>query len=361
MKQELRFIAGRAAFAEIRKNGIDPKQFRVMAGASGGPKWLILSRLDRAIVRTWFLDMQRRESLHTLGSSIGSWRLACYAMANPLAAFERFEDAYLQYRYEKGDSPVKVSADSRRVLDHALGDQGPAEILSHPYIRTNIMAVRSRGFGASEHRALQLPAFIGAAIANGFSRRAGRLFHHRALFYDRREQAPFHNLRDFPIRHIELTEGNFKEAVMASGAIPIFMSGISNIPGAPGGTYRDGGIIDYHFDIPFLGNEKEQGLVLYPHFSDRVVPGWFDKSFKKRRPRPENYARVLMLAPSPEFAASLPYGKIPSRDDFKHFSNGERVIYWRKVLAETDRLADLFQEAVSREQIPGLLEPGPLD
>ena len=143
---------------------------------------------------------------------------------------------------------------------------------------------------------------------------------------------------------------------MASGAIPVFMRGISNISGAPKGTYRDGGIIDYHFDIPFLGPGGSEGLVLYPHFSEQVIPGWFDKKLKRRKPAMEHYSRVLMLVPSIEFVADLPCGKIPSREDFRLFSNTERLNIWQRVVHETERLADCFQSIISKDNIPAVLE-----
>ena len=36
---------------------------------------------------------------------------------------------------------------------------------------------------------------------------------------------------------------------MASGSIPIVMKRVRNISCAPKGIYRDGGLIDYHFDL----------------------------------------------------------------------------------------------------------------
>ena len=42
-----------------------------------------------------------------------------------------------------------------------------------------------------------------------------------------------------------------------------------------GSAKQDGGIIDYHLHLPY---HRAQGLVLYPHFIDRIVPGWLDKA-----------------------------------------------------------------------------------
>ena len=56
--------------------------------------------------------------------------------------------------------------------------------------------------------------------------------------------------------------------------------------------------------------------MLYPHFSDRITPGWFDKMFKKRQANPENQARTLLLSPSQAYLQSLPLGRLPDRKDF---------------------------------------------
>ncbi len=57
------------------------------------------------------------------------------------------------------------------------------------------------------------------------------------------------------------------------------MEGVRDLPGAGPGTYRDGGLLDYHLDLPY----EDRGVVLYPHFTDKVIPGWFDKGLPWRR------------------------------------------------------------------------------
>ena len=74
------------------------------------------------------------------------------------------------------------------------------------------------------------------------------------------------------------------------------LEGIANIPRAPTGIYWDGGIIDYHLHLPY---HQAKGLVLYPHFTDRIVPGWLDKAMPWRRASP-----TWQRAPSPAPRAS---------------------------------------------------------
>ena len=98
--------------------------------------------------------------------------------------------------------------------------------------------------------------------------------------------------------------------------------GVRDIAGATAGLYRDGGIIDYHHDLPHSDDNR---LTLYPHFYDYIVPGWFDKKLKWRRPSAANVDRTILISPSRDFVAKLPNAKIPDRRDFVSLSAAERV------------------------------------
>ena len=65
------------AYQEIKRAGPHPKSIRMMVGASGEvPKWLMLSRLDQYLSEHL---LTRTEKPITPGSSVGAWRMACYA------------------------------------------------------------------------------------------------------------------------------------------------------------------------------------------------------------------------------------------------------------------------------------------
>ena len=120
--------------------------------------------------------------------------------------------------------------------------------------------------------------------------------------------------------------------------------------------YRDGGIIDYHFDLSF---GPDEGLVLYPHFYDKPTPGWFDKGLKRRVPHKSSYDNVVMLVPSKSFIASLPFGKIPDRKDFENLEADARIRYWQTVLKETDRLGEYFMTNANNDRLVDLIKPLP--
>jgi len=219
MKNALVFKAGPSAYELIRREGgVDPARIRLMLGASGGPKWLVLARLDRAILRQWLARRQR--PLDLLGSSIGTWRFACYAQADPFAAFDRFEETYLAYRYKKGDPPATITADSSANLDRVLGERGAEEILSGP-MRLSAVAVRGRLGLLNTERRLPLAAGLAAsAVSNLMHRSALGVFFERALFHDARSDVDFTDWRDFPTRKIALTPENLKPLAPFPGCSP---------------------------------------------------------------------------------------------------------------------------------------------
>jgi hypothetical protein len=98
--------------------------------------------------------------------------------------------------------------------------------------------------------------------------------------------------------------------------------------------------------------------VLYPHFIDRIIPGWLDKMVPWRRARGEWLDNVVLLAPSQDYVSKLPYGKFPNRSDFAKFEGNDqaREDYWRTAIAESERLAEEFFEFTRRPD-PAAVQP----
>ncbi len=346
--------AGAHALAIIRDEGLQSKRIKIIAGASGGPKWLVLSGIDRKLP---LLCKNRKKELHFIGSSIGSWRMAALAQKDPVAAIDAFEEAYLGQRYSNRPTFQEITREFMRVMDEYLSDDAIRSILRHPVLRPNIIAVRSKSFGASDRTTL-LGMHLGcAAFLNGISRKKLSIFFDRVLYYDRRSSPAIKDEHAFPRIDVPLTELNFRKALMASGSIPLLMEGVHDIDGAPEGTYRDGGIIDYHLDIPYHVAKDE--LVLYPHFFEHIVPGWFDKALFWRNFTPEYMSQVVLIAPSKEFVASLPLKKIPDRTDFKRFigRDAERMAYWKEVAQRSRIIGEEFMEAVESGKIRNIIQP----
>ena len=355
MTDNLVFYAGRNAFEIIREEGLRPGRISVVAGAAGGPKWLVLRHLDRVLFSDWFKG--RKLPLYLIGSSIGAWRFAGQCMADPKTSLSDFESAYIHQAYAGKPSSDAVSLESARIQQAFLKNGGPREILVHPFLRLNFMAVRSKGPAASDSKFLLATALLVAAMGNIVNRSFLKVFFERVLFYDSRDIPPFYNLTGFPIHRVPLTPENLPGALLASGSIPLVMSGVRNIPQSPFGVYRDGGVIDYHMDLPLSGDSAK--LTLFPHYMERIIPGWLDKNLRWRKPGARNMANVLMMAPSKQFIDRLPYRKIPDRNDFYKFKGKDslRFDYWSAVSKASQILADEFMETVLSGNIRNKVKP----
>lgn len=341
MQSSLSIYAGPTARAQLLEQGVTASQFNVMVGASGGPKWFVLYGLDRYLFGTFL--QERTEPLLTLGSSAGAWRMCCLATADPVAAIDRLAKLYSEEQYSDTPTQREITLKAEAMLAGMLEPTGAAEIASNERFLTTIVADRSRGFGSSRHKGLQTASLGLAALANVVSRRSLSLFFERTLFSTQGRESPWASVDDLRTTLVPLRENNIMQAMMATGAIPYVLEGVRDIPGAPSGLYWDGGMTDYHFDMDFHAGD---GLVLYPHFSAEVIPGWFDKALPWRRAHAQHYDRVVLVTPSKEFVATLPNGKIPDRKDFEKLGADERIRCWRQVLKASERLAVDFQELV---------------
>ena len=338
--------AGAHALALVRERGLRLEDIDVIPGASGGAKWLVIAGLDRYLFGE-FLQGPRTRPLHLIGSSIGSWRMACLAQRDPLAALDRGHHAYIyDQQYSARPSTREVTDVLVRALDTLLGPAGVEEILSHPWARVHVITAQGRGWASSERRALLTSSIALAAAGNMLSRRTLALQLRRFIFHSAGDTTPFAGLSDLPTTHVTLTRDNCRAALMASGSIPLLVEGV-RIPGVDG-LHWDGGVLDYHLDLDFGTGD---GLVLYPHFYSHIVPGWFDKGLRWRRGRPSNFERALVIAPSDAFIASLPGGRIPDRNDFYQLDHPSRIARWQAVVNATTRLGDELRELIATGRI----------
>lgn len=349
-KSSLTIRAGRQALSALR-NGFSADLFSTLLGASGGPKWLVLAAIDRVLARR--LVAARTTPLHAFGTSIGAFRHTALAQSDPVAAIDRFLAAYVAQAYETKPTAAEVSEQSRIILDVLLDDNG-TEVLEHPFLRLHVGTVRGRGPVATDQRAGLLLGLGAAATANALSRRLLGYFFERVVFHSTSDSVfTFH---DLATRQTHLNSSNLRDATLASGSIPMVMAALRDIAGAPSGLYRDGGITDYHFDLDF---DAPAGLILYPHFFDRITPGWFDKALPWRRASGALRDRTLFISPSPEFVASLPRGKVPDRADFTTHSTAERQRRWQQVGVACERLGDELEELMEGTRLAEAARPFP--
>jgi hypothetical protein len=344
--------AGPKALARIRQNGLSPADVGILPGAAGGPKGIGIQGLDLALFGDWLPRAPRERAL--VGASIGSWRFASACLPDPAEGIRRLGELYTSQRFARRVTMAEVSSSCRQMLNELLADQDEA-IIANPHYRLHIVVVKSHGLLQHDHRG-KLSLGLSSVIGNNLlaRQRLGRHFD-RVILHDARQTPPFGELRDFRSHFHTLTAENLRHALLASGSIPMVMEAIREIPGLEPGAYRDGGLLDYHLDLPYGGND----IVLYPHFTDRVIPGWFDKTMPWRRGDRTRLQNAVLIAPSREYLARLPHGKLPDRTDFKRYLNNDdgRERYWRQAMAESARLGDEFLELVENGRLAERLQP----
>lgn len=335
----LNLIAGKTARKRIKESGLGPEHLRLIVGASGGPKWLVLKGLDQFLCHNWL--PKAPQMIDLVGSSIGAWRMTVYAHPEPGKTFDDFIDSYFSFRTDNVATASELTKVSYDII-HAL--YPPAEVdrlIANPNRNLNIVAVRGRGMAGSKGKATEAAGMLAAAMANRVSRTHLARFFERVVFHSGEQVACPDVWHGFGRVDVPLTPETLADALMASGSIPFVSEPVLDIEGAGAGVYRDGGVIDYHFDIPW---KYRDGIVLYPHFYDHIVPGWFDKSRPSRRAVGLAWDQVLLLAPSLEFVSTLPGGKITDRKDFSEMPDDVRLARWKIVVDESERLADEFAE-----------------
>lgn len=347
----LRVLAGPRARQILCERGLSAHDVRIMAGAAGGPKGLVLNPLDRFIFGHWLNGAT--QPVHLLGASIGAWRMACACTRDPDAALARLAEDYLAQRYEhapgKPPKASHVSAVFADALARTLAPQAD-EVLSHPTRRLHVFTSRGRGLLAQQGRWRTPIGYLGAFAANAVHRRAMGLMLERVVFSDARDAMPI-EMRDYRTRRVDLTARNLTSSILASCSIPFWLDAVHAIDGAPKGAYWDGGITDYHLHLAYAS--LADGLALIPHFQPSLVPGWLDKPLKWRHRASASLDNVVLLVPAAAWVSRLPRNKLPDRSDFRHHGDDHaaRMRDWRAALAESARLADEFAELVQRPHV----------
>ena len=300
--------------------------------------------------------------------------MATACLSEPTEAFKRLEHDYIHQHYELQPGQRRPTAD---FVSEQFGQSLKSffggriqEVLCHPRFRLHIVTSRGRHMLGREHSWYTPLGYMGAFLTNSVRRKAMGAWLERVVFSGAVQAGtacaplPFAT-NDYRTRQVLLTEANFSPALQASCSIPFVLRCVQDIPGAPPGAYWDGGITDYHLHLNYAtnliatcaginwaidGNNAQHGLptapgaglVLYPHFHKRLVPGWLDKGLKWRHKATPFLDNMILLAPSAEWIMSLPNGKLPDRSDFSHYGNDlfARVKVWSAAAAAGQQLAD---------------------
>ena len=363
----LRIYAGPKARQHIADHGLRPQDVRVVPGAAGGPKGLVLGPLDRFIFGEWLASSN--QPVHLVGASIGAWRMATACLTNPVEAFQRLEDDYIAQDFAPEPGRKRPSA---RLVSEQFGQSLATfyggrvqEVLQHPRYRLHIVTSRGRHLLGREHGLRTPLGYFGAFLTNTVHRKAMGAWLERVVFSSQGAALPF-GTADYRTRQLALTEANFNPALQASCSIPFMLQAVHNIPGAPPGAYWDGGITDYHLHLNYASDliadhaggtgavgtiySQMAGLVLYPHFQKAVVPGWLDKGLKWRHGATHFLDSMVLLAPDPAWIQGLPNGKLPDRNDFLRYGTdlAGRMKVWRTAVTASAQLVDELQAWLAR-------------
>ncbi|HKU38142.1 MAG TPA: hypothetical protein VJR89_08345 [Polyangiales bacterium] len=332
----LQYRAGARALERLRAGRLGLPHVRGLVLPATGPRWILASGFDRALIEAGFFAQHARpehERLLLLGASAGAWRALALAARDPLRAHQALLEGYCEQRFRRGDTPGHISAAYRRLLDQVVD----AHALGHPALDLALTVVRARAWRAGAGR-LRMLASMGAAAALNLVRGdATQWFFERVVFHTAREHPILSALRG---RRVALSAENLLGAALASGTVPVYMDPVCDLPGAGAGGYLDGGLADYHVNQPL---RCEDGVIVMFSHQARVVPGWFDKGLGWRE-SPERCADLLVVYPSRRFIESLPGGRVPTRDDFWEFEQKpeERIRRWREVAERSRELGAEF-------------------
>lgn len=363
----LNLHAGPAAQRHLAQHGLQAGDVTTVPGAAGGPKGLILGRLDQFIFGDWLT--QSTQAVDLVGASIGAWRMATACLTAPVAAFERLENDYIRQHYalqpgEKRPPAARVSALFSENLK-AFYDGRINEVIHHPRYRLHIITARGRHVLNRETPWRTPLGYLGAFATNTVNRKAMGAWLERVVFSTGEGALPFAT-QDYRTRALPLTEANFQPALQASCSIPFVLQSVSHIPGASPGAYWDGGLVDYHLHLNYQKKQAAiekvavhqgntwarggNGLVIYPHFQSTVVPGWLDKHLRWRHKATPFLDNMVVLSPSPEWVKTLPNGKLPDRTDFTHYGAdlAGRVKAWTGATSASAQLVDEFQAWLAR-------------
>ncbi|MFT5580429.1 MAG: hypothetical protein ACI9WS_003195 [Paraglaciecola psychrophila] len=346
----LKILAGPKAFRHIQQQGLSPQDITAVFGASGAAKWLTIVGLDVTIFGQWL--SASTQPIDLFGTSVGAFKLAAAAQQNPVAAMNTLADAYIDQHYTGKVTPAQIALATEKIFAAFLSNSNIDEILCNQRYNFHCASVKCKGLLASDNTPLQIAAMAKALLLSFTGRNAHQSIFERVVFSAGSPVNTFCGADAYTTEQVGLNKHNFRAALLSSGSIPLHMPGIRNIADAPAGTYRDGGLLDYH-PVPSNVATIDNGLVLYPHFYTHLKEGWFDKFSRGRKVSSQQLDNTVLIGPSDDYVRLLPGASIPDRRDFSRYMDNEpeRIRRWTEAKTRSFELGEDFMQLVQSGDI----------
>jgi len=348
----LEYRAGPAALRILRSHGLVQSVLGAVAAPASGPRWMAMVGLDRALMESGLLQGDGRRTL-LVGASAGAWRMLALACRDPETTHRRLAEGYLGQVFGRRDTPRTVSHAYREMLSGIVSPADAAHAVDHPRLDLGMNVTRVRGPLAAQARWLQAAGMAVAGALRMASVHLSRLAYERVLLHSR----PGAFVPEIRGRVVPLTTDNLLAGALASGTVPLYMEPVPGVDGERRGAFIDGGVGDYHLNQAYASDEGT--LTLFLHFQREVLPEWFDRYRRSRRPAAEVTERVLQVYPSPAYVASLPGGRLPDRSDFLDLMDepDERMRRWREAVTASELLGSQLLDDLGAGRIPDLAQP----
>lgn len=341
--------AGPIARKHIQEKGLSPEDISVIPAAAGGPKWIALHAFDKYLMQDWFND--RQTPLHLVGASAGAWRMLCYLMPDPTEALDRFLAAYAGQTYEVMPTREELSRILEEMMAGVLGQSGVARLLEDKAKKLYVISSQTH-FPKKENGNYKI-SFAKLILKNLVSRKWLQTDLERIVFTNSTRKDLLKE-DGFLTKYLPFTEDNKLPALRSTGSIPLLMNPVEGIVPAPGLLW-DGALIDYHMGLDY----QTDGLIFYPHFTNKIIRGWFDKFLFWRKFRGAALDKMILISPSEDFVKSWPDSKIPDRKDFETYmkDNDRRIKNWYEVARRGKEMAEEFDSFWKAGKLPEIIQP----
>ena len=309
--------AGRRALAMIRNGGFRFDRVAACVGPAVGPRWLVASGFDLALLRSGALGSKSRPVLLT-GSSAGASALCRVAAAGAEKSYRRLLWMPTSNPLRPaGATPQASSRPCRKSSTAYLEDDAVPFALAHDHYRLAVTTARAntsrpRRPPGSRRWGLRLCTW-----ATGSAPAPLSLFSNGLVFLQRPPCRPPFLLSRPASGKVPWLQSpvNFKHAVLASGAIPL-VSGVTDIHGGAARVYWDAGASSTNHLARLYreARRRDPAVSITRSGSSR---GGSTRKDQGRRPRAGSPSTPCSSSPVPAAGGNVSGGeRSPDRDDF---------------------------------------------